>query len=163
MLFTIIPFSQQKLCPPPPPPPPPPPSGVVSDSLSLPSYKDYPAHRPFINTLVHHTPQTRTHQSSRLSSPSKAFPETSSAGNSKLCVCVCMCVCVCGCFSFTKFPPRYCDVSALHGYSVCNLMPHYLNVSATLISIHSSSDPILLFLHPDLKTILCYTPTIITA
>nr|XP_046245091.1 centrosomal protein of 57 kDa isoform X2 [Scatophagus argus] len=57
--------------------PPKPPSGVVSDSLS--SYKEYPAHRPFINTLVHHTPQTRTHQSCRPSSPSKAFPETSSA------------------------------------------------------------------------------------
>ncbi|XP_070826301.1 centrosomal protein of 57 kDa [Chaetodon trifascialis] len=56
---------------------PPPPSGV--DSLSLPSYKAYPAHRPFINTLVHHTPQTRTHQSCRSSSPSKAFPESSSA------------------------------------------------------------------------------------
>ncbi|GAA6234427.1 centrosomal protein of 57 kDa-like isoform X2 [Lates japonicus] len=58
---------------------PPPPSGVVSDSLSLPSYKEYPAHRPFINTLVHHTPQARTHQSRRPPSPSKAFPETSSA------------------------------------------------------------------------------------
>ncbi|XP_041653547.1 centrosomal protein of 57 kDa isoform X3 [Cheilinus undulatus] len=53
--------------------------GVVSDSLSLTSYKEYPAHRPFINTLVHHTPQTRTHQSFRPSSPVKAFPETSSA------------------------------------------------------------------------------------
>ncbi|XP_044060090.1 centrosomal protein of 57 kDa [Siniperca chuatsi] len=59
--------------------PPPPPSGVVSDSLSLPSYKEYPVHRPFIDTLVHHTPQTRTHQSCRPSSPGKAFPETSSA------------------------------------------------------------------------------------
>ncbi|XP_018549482.1 centrosomal protein of 57 kDa isoform X5 [Lates calcarifer] len=58
---------------------PPPPNGVVSDSLSLPSYKEYPAHRPFINTLVHHTPQARTHQSRRPPSPSKAFPETSSA------------------------------------------------------------------------------------
>ncbi|XP_026189539.1 centrosomal protein of 57 kDa [Mastacembelus armatus] len=47
---------------------------VVCDSVSLPSYKDYPARRPFINT-----PQTRTHQSCRLSSSSKAFPETSSA------------------------------------------------------------------------------------
>ncbi|CAK6968151.1 LOW QUALITY PROTEIN: centrosomal protein of 57 kDa [Scomber scombrus] len=55
------------------------PSGVVSDSLSLPSYKEYPAHRPLINTPVHHTTQTRTHYSSRPSSPSKAFPETSSA------------------------------------------------------------------------------------
>ncbi|XP_070685806.1 centrosomal protein of 57 kDa [Pempheris klunzingeri] len=59
--------------------PPPPSSGVVSDSLSLTSYKEYPAHRPFINTLVHHTPQTRTHLSRSPSSPSKAFPETSSA------------------------------------------------------------------------------------
>uniref|UniRef100_A0A3Q0QS68 Cep57 centrosome localisation domain-containing protein n=1 Tax=Amphilophus citrinellus TaxID=61819 RepID=A0A3Q0QS68_AMPCI len=48
-------------------------------SLSLSSYKDYPAHRPFINTLVHHTPQTRTHQSYISSSPTKAFPETNSA------------------------------------------------------------------------------------
>ncbi|XP_039648068.1 centrosomal protein of 57 kDa isoform X2 [Perca fluviatilis] len=59
--------------------PPPAPSGVVSDSLSLPSYREYPAHRPFINTLLQHTPQTRTHQFCRPSSPSKAFPETSSA------------------------------------------------------------------------------------
>ncbi|XP_047450292.1 centrosomal protein of 57 kDa [Mugil cephalus] len=58
---------------------PPPPSGVVSDSLSLPSYKDYPAHRPFIKTLVHHTPETRTHYSCSPPSPSKAFPESSSA------------------------------------------------------------------------------------
>ncbi|XP_056230176.1 centrosomal protein of 57 kDa isoform X1 [Seriola aureovittata] len=60
-------------------PAPPPPSGVVSESLSLPSYKEYPAHRPFINTLVHHTRRARTHQPCRPSSPSKAFPETSSA------------------------------------------------------------------------------------
>ncbi|XP_028428554.1 centrosomal protein of 57 kDa isoform X2 [Perca flavescens] len=59
--------------------PPPAPSGVVSDSLSLPSYREYPAHRPFINTLLQHTPQTRTHHLCRPSSPSKAFPETSSA------------------------------------------------------------------------------------
>ncbi|XP_008285229.1 centrosomal protein of 57 kDa [Stegastes partitus] len=59
--------------------PPPKANGVVSESLSLASYKDYPAHRPFINTLVHHTPQTRTHHSCRPPSPSKAFPETSSA------------------------------------------------------------------------------------
>ncbi|XP_042343119.1 centrosomal protein of 57 kDa isoform X2 [Plectropomus leopardus] len=70
---TFSPVSLQELCPPPAP------SGVVSDSLSLPSYREYPAHRPFINTLVHHTPQTRAHQSYRPSSPSKAFPETSSA------------------------------------------------------------------------------------
>uniref|UniRef100_A0A3P9DUB3 Cep57 centrosome localisation domain-containing protein n=1 Tax=Maylandia zebra TaxID=106582 RepID=A0A3P9DUB3_9CICH len=38
----------------------------------------YPAHRPFINTLVHHRPQTHTHQSYVPSSPIKAFPETNS-------------------------------------------------------------------------------------
>ncbi|KAM9733761.1 centrosomal protein of 57 kDa [Menidia menidia] len=59
--------------------PPPLSCGVVSDSLSLPSYKDYPSHRPFINTLMHHTPQRRTQYSCRPSSPIKAFPETSSA------------------------------------------------------------------------------------
>ncbi|XP_029302251.1 centrosomal protein of 57 kDa [Cottoperca gobio] len=59
--------------------PPPAPSGVVSDNLSLTSYREYPAHRPFIHTLVHQTPQTHTHKSYRPSSPSKAFPETSSA------------------------------------------------------------------------------------
>ncbi|XP_013860693.1 centrosomal protein of 57 kDa [Austrofundulus limnaeus] len=46
-------------------------------SMSLPSYKDYPAHCPFINTFVHHEPQTNTRY--RPASPSKAFPETSSA------------------------------------------------------------------------------------
>ncbi|KAG7238730.1 hypothetical protein INR49_031246, partial [Caranx melampygus] len=60
-------------------PPPPPSSGVVSDSLSLPSYKEYPARSPFINTLVHHTRRAHTHQPCGPSSPSKAFPETSSA------------------------------------------------------------------------------------
>ncbi|XP_071351850.1 centrosomal protein of 57 kDa [Trachinotus anak] len=63
---------EKELCPPPPP------SGVVSDSLSLPSYKEYPAHRPFISTLVHHTSRARTHQPCHPPSPSKAFPETSS-------------------------------------------------------------------------------------
>ncbi|XP_010727959.3 centrosomal protein of 57 kDa [Larimichthys crocea] len=63
---------EKELCPPAP-------SGVVSDTLSLPSYKEYPVHRPFINSLVHHKPQTRTHLSYRPSSPSKALPETSSA------------------------------------------------------------------------------------
>lgn len=77
-----LPLFLQVICPPPPPP-----SGVVSDSLSLPSYKEYPVHRPFINTLVHHTPQTRTHQSCHPLSPSKAFPETSSAGIFNLYVC----------------------------------------------------------------------------
>ncbi|XP_059187524.1 centrosomal protein of 57 kDa [Centropristis striata] len=59
---------EKELCPPPAP------SGVISDSMSLPSYREYPAHRPFINT-----PQTHTHHLGRSSSPSKAFPETNSA------------------------------------------------------------------------------------
>ncbi|KAF3847721.1 hypothetical protein F7725_020749 [Dissostichus mawsoni] len=42
---------EKELCPPPAP------RGVVSDSMSLPSYREYPAHRPFISTLVHHTPK----------------------------------------------------------------------------------------------------------
>ncbi|XP_028319871.1 centrosomal protein of 57 kDa [Gouania willdenowi] len=49
----------------------------VSDSQSLPSsYKDYPAHRPLINTVMHPTTRTCSHP---LPSPRKAFPETSSA------------------------------------------------------------------------------------
>ncbi|XP_035009377.1 centrosomal protein of 57 kDa isoform X4 [Hippoglossus stenolepis] len=60
--------------------PPPAQSGVVSDTLSLSSYKDYPAHRPFINTLLHFTPRhAHARQSCHPSSPSKAFPETNSA------------------------------------------------------------------------------------
>lgn len=46
------------------------------DSLSLPSYKDYPTQQPFITTLVHHSAPAQTY---RASSPSKAFPETNSA------------------------------------------------------------------------------------
>ncbi|XP_041851714.1 centrosomal protein of 57 kDa isoform X1 [Melanotaenia boesemani] len=61
------------------PRPPPPASGLLPGSLSQSSYKDYPAHRPFINTLVHHTPQTRTQYSYHTPSPSNAFPETNSA------------------------------------------------------------------------------------
>ncbi|XP_056905716.1 centrosomal protein of 57 kDa isoform X2 [Takifugu flavidus] len=49
---------------------------TVPDSHS--SYKEYPVHRPLIHTLVHHTPETRTHHPCRSSSPSKAIPETSS-------------------------------------------------------------------------------------
>ncbi|XP_014018964.1 centrosomal protein of 57 kDa isoform X3 [Salmo salar] len=54
--------------------------GVMSDSLSLPSYKDYPAGRPFVNTsLPSYTLTTRnTHVPCR-TLPSKAFPESSSA------------------------------------------------------------------------------------
>ncbi|XP_074534888.1 centrosomal protein of 57 kDa [Halichoeres trimaculatus] len=55
-----------------------PPNGIVSDSVSLTSYKEYPVHRPLINAL-HHPPQTHTQKSFLPSSPSKAFPETSSA------------------------------------------------------------------------------------
>ncbi|CAN9511384.1 unnamed protein product [Ophioblennius macclurei] len=43
-------------------------------SLSQSSYTDYPARRPFINSLMHPSPITY-----RSSSPSKAFPETNSA------------------------------------------------------------------------------------
>lgn len=100
--------------------PPPAPSRLVCDSTSLPSYKDYPAHRPFINTLVHRTPQTRTLY--RPASPSKAFPETSSAG--KL---ICLSV-RCQIFHSNSVPE-------LHGYT-CNAMPHYLNVSAAQASFH---------------------------
>eukprot|EP00066_Takifugu_rubripes_P017446 XP_011606712.1 PREDICTED: centrosomal protein of 57 kDa-like [Takifugu rubripes] len=49
---------------------------TVPDSHS--SYKEYPVHRPLIHTLVHHTPETRTHHPCRSSSPSTAIPETSS-------------------------------------------------------------------------------------
>uniref|UniRef100_A0A3P8WHZ9 Centrosomal protein 57 n=1 Tax=Cynoglossus semilaevis TaxID=244447 RepID=A0A3P8WHZ9_CYNSE len=59
--------------------PKPPTSGVTCDNVSLPSYKDYPVHSPFINTQLSHTPQTHTQQSWRAPSPSKAFPESSSA------------------------------------------------------------------------------------
>ncbi|XP_060929248.1 centrosomal protein of 57 kDa isoform X2 [Limanda limanda] len=59
---------------------PPPQREVVSDTLSLSSYQDYPTHRPFINTLLHLPPrQACTRQSCLPSSPSKAFPETNSA------------------------------------------------------------------------------------
>ncbi|KAM9801607.1 centrosomal protein of 57 kDa-like [Neosynchiropus ocellatus] len=50
------------------------PSGAVSDNLSLPSYKEYPAHRPFINTH-----ETYTLNPYRPPSPIKGCPETSSA------------------------------------------------------------------------------------
>uniref|UniRef100_A0A8C6TSX5 Centrosomal protein 57kDa n=1 Tax=Neogobius melanostomus TaxID=47308 RepID=A0A8C6TSX5_9GOBI len=50
--------------------------GLGCESLSLPSYKDYPAHQPFITTLVHHSAPAQTY---RASSPTKAFPETNSA------------------------------------------------------------------------------------
>lgn len=45
------------------------------DSLSLPSYKDYPAHQPFVRTLIHHSAPSQTYGAS---SPIKAFPETNS-------------------------------------------------------------------------------------
>ena len=56
---------------------------MMSDSLSLSSYKDYPVIHPFINT---HTP--------RHTLPSKAFPESSSTGKVTLILCVCVCVCL---------------------------------------------------------------------
>ncbi|XP_041732601.1 centrosomal protein of 57 kDa [Coregonus clupeaformis] len=53
-------------------------AGVMSNSLSLPSYKDYPASRPFINTsLPSYTPRNTHIPHQTL--PSKAFPESSSA------------------------------------------------------------------------------------
>lgn len=51
-------------------------ANIGCDSLSLPSYKDYPAHQPFITTLVHQSAPAQTY---RASSPTKAFPETNSA------------------------------------------------------------------------------------
>uniref|UniRef100_A0A3P9LNF4 Centrosomal protein 57 n=1 Tax=Oryzias latipes TaxID=8090 RepID=A0A3P9LNF4_ORYLA len=54
-------------------------AGAVPDSVSMSSYKDYPAHCPFVSTLVHHTPQTHIQYSRCPASPSKAFPETKSA------------------------------------------------------------------------------------
>ncbi|XP_015232744.1 PREDICTED: centrosomal protein of 57 kDa-like [Cyprinodon variegatus] len=53
-------------------------SRIVSDTLSLPSYKAYPAYRPLINTLVHHTPQIRSEFSYHPPLPTKAFPESRS-------------------------------------------------------------------------------------
>ena len=123
----LAPLFLQELCPPPAP------RGVVSDIMSLPSYREYPTHRPFFSTLVHHTPQTRTHLSCRPPSPSKAFPETNCTGNFNMYVCVV--------FPFTKFPFRYCGVSGLHGYSMCNMKPHYLDVSVAPTSIHSFTWP----------------------
>lgn len=70
--LTFNPNSLQAPCPPPAAPA----SRVVSDSLSLPSYKEYPVHHPFVNT-----PQTRVRQSRPSISPSKGLPETNSAGN----------------------------------------------------------------------------------
>ncbi|XP_007549430.1 centrosomal protein of 57 kDa isoform X3 [Poecilia formosa] len=55
------------------------PSRMVSDTFSLSSYKTYPANRCSVNTPARHTPQTFTRHSYRPASPSKAFPESSSA------------------------------------------------------------------------------------
>ena len=85
---------------------------MMSDSLSLSSYKDYPVIHPFINT---HTP--------RHTLPSKAFPESSSTGKVTLILCVCVCVCVFVLESNTQFPFATCVVSGLHGYSWGYLTP----------------------------------------
>ncbi|XP_070987718.1 centrosomal protein of 57 kDa [Oncorhynchus clarkii lewisi] len=54
--------------------------GVMSDILSLPSYKDYPAGRPFVNTsLPSYTLTTRNTHTPCHTLSSKAFPESSSA------------------------------------------------------------------------------------
>lgn len=59
--------------------------GVMSDILSLPSYKDYPAGRPFVNTsLPSYTLTTRNTHTPCQTLSSKAFPESSSAGNQSL-------------------------------------------------------------------------------
>ncbi|XP_008423926.1 centrosomal protein of 57 kDa isoform X1 [Poecilia reticulata] len=55
------------------------PSRMVSDTFSLSSYKTYPDNRCSVNTPARHTPQTFTRHSHRPASPSKAFPESSSA------------------------------------------------------------------------------------
>ncbi|KAM9442139.1 centrosomal protein of 57 kDa isoform 1-T1 [Salvelinus alpinus] len=53
--------------------------GVMSDILSLPSYKDYPAGRPFVNTsLPSYTLTTRNTHVPCQTLSSKAFPESSS-------------------------------------------------------------------------------------
>ncbi|XP_075997720.1 centrosomal protein of 57 kDa isoform X1 [Genypterus blacodes] len=54
-------------------------SAAASDSPSLPSFKDYPAHRPFTNTTLPHTPLTTMRHAHWPSPPCKAFPETRSA------------------------------------------------------------------------------------
>lgn len=52
----------------------------MSDILSLPSYKDYPAGRPFVNTsLPSYTLTTRNTHTPCQTLSSKAFPESSSA------------------------------------------------------------------------------------
>ncbi|XP_054884296.1 centrosomal protein of 57 kDa [Poeciliopsis prolifica] len=55
------------------------PSRMVSDRLSMSSYKTYPARRSSINIPARHTSQTFTQDSYRPASPIKTFPESSSA------------------------------------------------------------------------------------
>lgn len=52
------------------------PGNIVSGSLSLSSYKEYPARHPFINT-----PRARVRLSKPPALPSKGLPESNSAGN----------------------------------------------------------------------------------
>ncbi|CAL8350583.1 unnamed protein product [Arctogadus glacialis] len=55
------------------------PTGLMCVSPSLSSYKDYPAHQPFIKTPPLHRPPPRMRQAPPPSSPAKSFPESHSA------------------------------------------------------------------------------------
>lgn len=82
------------------------------------SYKEYPVHRPFSHTLVHHTPEARTHLSCNSSSPSKAIPETSREGN----------------FDYCSYLHHFqSGVAGRHGYT-CNLMLRDVHVSSAVLS-----------------------------
>ncbi|KAM4589789.1 centrosomal protein of 57 kDa isoform 2-T2 [Fundulus diaphanus] len=93
------------------------PGRTAWDSLSLPSYEAYPAHRPFVNT--HHTLQTRTRGSYLPALPSRAFPESSSAGDA--------------CVDEVSIPNILLQ---RHGY-MCNMMPHHLSVSTILSALRN--------------------------
>ncbi|CAL8331891.1 unnamed protein product [Boreogadus saida] len=56
-----------------------PPTGLMCVSPSLSSYKDYPAHQPFIQTPPLHRPPPGMRQPPAPSSPAKSFPESHSA------------------------------------------------------------------------------------
>ncbi|XP_056468033.1 centrosomal protein of 57 kDa-like [Gadus chalcogrammus] len=55
------------------------PTGLMCVSPSLSSYKDYPAHQPFIKTPPLHRPPPRMRQAPPPTSPAKSFPESHSA------------------------------------------------------------------------------------
>ncbi|CDQ87495.1 unnamed protein product [Oncorhynchus mykiss] len=88
--------------------------GVMSDILSLPSYKDYPAGRPFVNTsLPSYTLTTRNTHTPCQTLSSKAFPESSSAGNQSLPALLLEPNCV----WVRQFPLWLCGEAGLHGNS----------------------------------------------